>query len=130
MTPVAGADDATVGDLSFDFSVEASSSSPAHAASPVSTQRNPSPADSLDHSSPYLKQIDVKVHAAHRLSQLRSERQEVADALEEISNAEDTALALQSSAFSTHPQYWRAYQLSLWVRTAEVNDAWDQLVRH
>ena len=79
-------------------------------------------------SSSYMRKIDVKVNAVHRLSQLRSEKQEVADALEEISNAEETALALQSSAFSTHPKYWRAYQLSLWIRTAGVNDAWDRLV--
>ena len=77
-----------------------------------------------------MREIDIKVNAAHRLSQLRSERQEVADALEGISNAEETALALQSSAFSTHPQYWRAYQLSLWIRTTEVNEAWDQLLQH
>ena len=127
VTPVLGADDATIEDLSFDFSVEASSSSPTHPASPVSTQRNSSPTDSANPSSSY---IDVKVNTAHRLSQLRSERQEVADALEEISNAEETALALQSSAFSTHPQYWRAYQLSLWIRTTEVNNAWDGLVHH
>ena len=130
MTPIPGTDDATIDYLSFDFSVEASSSSPAHPASPVSTQRDSSPPDSANPSSSYMRQIDVKVNTAHRLSQLRSERQEVADALEEISNAEETALALQSSAFSTHPQYWRAYQLSLWIRTAEVNDAWDQLVHN
>ena len=87
-------------------------------------------ADSMTPSSSYMREIDIKVNAAHCLSQLRSERQEVADALEEISNAEETALALQSSAFSTHPQYWCAYQLSLWIRTTEVNNAWDGLVHH
>ena len=119
MTPVPGADDATIEDISFDFTVEASQSSP------VST----SPPDSADANSSYMRQIDNKVYAAHRLAQLRSERQEVAEALEGISSAEETALALQSSAFSTHPQYWRAYQLSLWIRTAEVNNAWDQLIQ-
>ena len=123
MTPVRGADDATIEDISFDFTVEASESSP------VLTQRNSSPPDSADANSSYMREIDNKVYAAHRLAQLRSERQEVAEALEGISSAEETALALQSSAFSTHPQYWRAYQLSLWIRTAEVNNAWDQLMQ-
>ena len=123
-------DDTTVEDLSFDFSTDVCSSGPAHHASLAPTQPNSSPPDSPHPSSSYLREIDVKVNTVHRLSELRSERREVADALERISNAEDTALALQSSAFSTHPQYWRAYQISLWFRTAEVNRAWDRLVQH
>ena len=123
MPAVPGAGDATIEEISFDFTAEASQSPP------VSTQHNSSPPDSTDADSSYMREIDTKVYAVHRLAQLRSERQEVAEALQGISNAEDTALALQSSAFSTHPQYWRAYQLSLWIRTTEVNNAWDQLVQ-
>ena len=115
----------TLADLYLDFSMDVGATSSALQTSSRASSRTGGSAP--DSTSSYTDAISAKVRAAHRLSELREERESIQEALKGITRAEGTALALQSSAFSTHPQYWRAYQLSLWLRTAGVNDAWNNL---
>ena len=124
MTP-SPAEEMILADLYLDFSMEVGATSSAQwTSSRASSQAGGSASDST---SSYTDAISAKVRTAHRVSELREEREGIQEALKGIMRAEGTALALQSSAFSTHPQYWRAYQLSLWLRTAGVNDAWNNL---
>ncbi|KAI1783689.1 hypothetical protein LXA43DRAFT_1067393 [Ganoderma leucocontextum] len=80
-----------------------------------------------EETSPACHDAEAKTFVHQHLSHLRSKQETISATIEALQEAEATARVLQDSPFSTSPQYWRVYQISLLRRVAGVDDLWEDL---